>query len=212
MIKALIYYKLNEPDRPSKQQKGDLREKDLVERTDPICSDSAYVFDQLQIPDDVFSPHSEVPFNIPFAAEKNHISNVSTNAVTQAKDSNTYNEPEPQGNMDTFFISHNAVMDLSFDTSPNGCPTFFEHVMLPNPNEVNNGQGIHQPPPNTFDILPDIDFEFSDSGLFGESFIPDLETIVQKDVFFPMDRIAQDSGENLDIMRRRVDAFQRSFW
>lgn len=153
-----------------------------------------------------------MPFNLPFAPEKNHASNVSTNAVTQAKDSNTYNEPESQENMDTFFISHNAVMDLSFDTSPNGCPTFFEQVMLPNPNGVNNGQGIHQPPPNTFDILPDIDFEFSDSGLFGESFIPDLETIVQKDVLFPMDRNAEDSEENPDSTRRRVDAFQRSFW
>lgn len=194
------------------QQKGDLREKDIAEGNGPVCSDSTYAFDQVRIPNDVFSQDPEVPFSLAFATEKNHISNVSTNAVTQLKVSDIYNESESQENMDTFFISHNAVMDLSFDTSPNGCPTFFEHVMLPNPNGVDDGQGIHQPPPNTFDILPDIDFEFSDSGLFGEGFIPDLETIVQKEVLFPMDGNALDSGENPDTTRRRVDAFQRSFW
>jgi hypothetical protein len=211
-IKALTRDKLNEHDKPSKQQKGNLRGKDLAEGTGPVCSSSTYAFDQLQIPDDVFSPVSEMPFHLPFAPEKNRINNISTDAVTQTKDSNSYNEPEPHENMDTFFLPHGAVIDLSFDTSPNGCPTFFEHVMLPNPNGVNNGQGINQPPPNTFDLLPDIEFEVSDSGLFGESFIPDLETIVQKDILFPTDQYAEDLGQNHDTTRRRVDAFQQSFW
>lgn len=77
------------------------------------------------------------------------------------------------------------------------------------------GHEIHQPCPNTFDILPDLDFEISDNGLFGENFIPDLEQVVLHDFLRPMqmqEDVNHPEHGYLDSTKSRVDAFQRSFW
>ncbi|KAL4735878.1 hypothetical protein BDV11DRAFT_208107 [Aspergillus similis] len=99
-----------------------------------------------------------------------------------------------------------------FDTGPNDCPAFFEHVML-DPHEVVPGQVYHQPSPTTFDLLPDWEFEFSDVGMFGADFIPDLELAVHDGFLLPTQQnIANSEQEYLDSTKRRVDAFQNSFW
>ncbi|KAL4804542.1 hypothetical protein BDV18DRAFT_153035 [Aspergillus unguis] len=99
-----------------------------------------------------------------------------------------------------------------FDTGSNDCPAFFERVML-NLHGVVPGQVYGQPSAPTFDLLPDLEFEFSDAGIFGDDFIPDLESAIHDGFLLPTPLSMETSEQDYhDSTKRRVVAFQNSFW
>ncbi|PWY65410.1 hypothetical protein BO83DRAFT_321137 [Aspergillus eucalypticola CBS 122712] len=104
-------------------------------------------------------------------------------------------------------------MEIPLQTSPNGCPAFFENAMLLDLEGAGTGHDSHQTCPDMFDLLPDFDSGIVGNSLFGENFIPDLEQIVQNDFLLPVQENEHHlEREYLNSTKRRVYAFQRSFW
>ncbi|KAJ5778761.1 hypothetical protein N7520_002007 [Penicillium odoratum] len=109
--------------------------------------------------------------------------------------------------LDTFFPA--GQEETSLYSSLNQFPAFFEHVMLPNKGADKAIQGTQQP--RAFDFMQDIDFTLSPNDVFGTSFIPDLDKIL--DMAAPFSEIDQQSSlDDQESASRRADAFQRSLW
>ncbi|KAJ5632014.1 hypothetical protein N7490_008353 [Penicillium lividum] len=109
--------------------------------------------------------------------------------------------------LDTFFPADQE--ESSLYSSLNQFPAFFEHVMLPNMGTDMAIQGTQQP--RAFDFMQDIDFTLSPNDVFGTSFIPDLDKIL--DMAVPFSEIDQQSSlDDQESASRRADAFQRSLW
>ncbi|KAJ5122209.1 hypothetical protein N7448_003341 [Penicillium atrosanguineum] len=154
-----------------------------------------------------------VPITLPLDPQSEIVSTARANPLSKTTDLNNPNSSVDLPVGDPFFIDkQNSFTELSFHTSPNGCPAFFEHVMLLNLDRVDPTHD-YQLPSNTFDLLPDADFEFSHNAIFEENFIPDLEAVVENNfLMHTQERRNHQEQEYPDSTKRRVDSFQRSFW
>ncbi|KAJ5882443.1 uncharacterized protein N7529_001115 [Penicillium soppii] len=104
------------------------------------------------------------------------------------------------------FLPEDQREDRTYST-PGQFPAFFEHVMLPSLGT--DTLPIQQPP--AFEFMQDIDFALSENDVFGTSFIPDLDKIIDMSAPF-CDIDQQSTPDDQESASRRAAAFQRSLW
>jgi hypothetical protein len=104
------------------------------------------------------------------------------------------------------FLPEDQREDRTYST-PGQFPAFFEHVMLPSLGT--DKLPIQQPP--AFEFMQDIDFALSENDVFGTSFIPDLDKIIDMSAPF-CDIDQQSTPDDQESASRRAAAFQRSLW